>query len=221
MNFFRQQLPLAIAFTVGVVMIAQFYIPHPYSTEVGKRAADWFIIINGIVIYLGIFSLLHSHINKIARQEAGWGYSGFVFLGMALMMGAGFISEGKLEEGTAYKFVYDSTMVPLGATLFSILAFFIASAAFRAFRARSLDATLLLSAAVIVMFCRVPWGEYLAGKVFGPVDGPEGVKAVVKWILEVPNVAAARGIILGVTLGVVATSIKIICGVERGYLGDA
>lgn len=221
MNFFRQQLPLAIAFVVGVVMIAQFYIPHPYSREVGERAADWFIIINGIVIYLGIFSLLHSHVNKITRLEAGWAYSGFVFLGMAVMLWAGFLSNGRLEEGTAYKWVYDNTMVPLGATLFSILAFFIASAAFRAFRARSLDATLLLSAAVIVMFCRVPWGEYLAGLVFGPIDGPQGVKKVVQWILEVPNVAATRGIILGVALGVVATSLKIICGIERGYLGDA
>lgn len=218
MNFVRQQVPLLIALVTGLVMIAQYYVPNRLSQTLGSRAADSYIIVQGIVIYLGILSLLHVHIRKISRREAGWGYSLFVFLGMVAMVAAGIHSRGRFDPGTTYKWAYDHTIVPLGGTLFSILAFFIASAAFRAFRARSLDATLLLLAAVIVMFGNVFWGEYLVGWASG---NAQLARTAVAWIMDVPNVAAFRGIVIGVALGIIATSLKIIFGIERGYLGDS
>lgn len=224
MNVLRRQVPLAIALVVGVVMIAQYYVPTHLSNQIGKQASDGFIIIKGLLIFLGIASLLHTHFEKVSLQEAGWGYSLFVFLGLAVMLIAGYSSGGSLESGKSYKWMYDYIMAPLSATLFSILAFFIASAAFRAFRARSLDATLLLLAAVIVMFAKVPWGEALLTPLavpwMGAEEAPEAAKVVVEWILQVPNSAATRGILIGVALGIVATSLKIIFGIERSYLGE-
>lgn len=217
MNLLRQKVPLVIAFVVGIVMILQYYVPTHLSNQVGARAADGFIIIKGLLIFLGIASLLHTHFRKVTRKEAGWGYSIIMFAGLAMMLFAGFYSKGSLDGGTPYKWMYDYTMSPLSATLFSILAFFIASAAFRAFRARSLDATLLLLAAVIVMFAKVPWGEYFTGLVLGP----DAAKETVAWIMQVPNVAATRGILIGVALGIVITSLKIIFGIERSYLGES
>ena len=62
---------------------------------------------------------------------------------------------------TAFGWIYNYMMVPLQGTMFAILAFFIASAAYRSFRAKSREAAVLLVAAVIVMMGRVPLGEYL------------------------------------------------------------
>jgi len=110
---------------------------------------------------------------------------------------------------TTYKWVFDFVFVPLTATMFALLAFYIASAAFRAFRARNIEATVLLVAAVIVMIGRVPIGEALSDKL--PV--------IVNWLMEVPNTAARRAIFIGAALGAIATGLRIILGIERSHLG--
>ena len=159
-------------------------------------------------IVLGVGSLLSAHYQKIARQEAGWGYSAVLFVSLLTVFGAGLWAEGK-AAGTFFGWLYDYVLVALQGTMFSLLAFFVASAAYRAFRARTLEATILLSAAVLVMAGRVPLGESLL----------PGVGALADWIMTVPNTAAQRGILIGVSLGAIATSIKIIFGIERAYLG--
>jgi hypothetical protein len=98
----------------------------------------------------------------------------------------------------------------MASTMFSLLAFYIASAAYKAFRARSLEATVLLLAAIIVMLAQVPIGMAIS----------RWIPQISDWILNVPNMAAKRGIALGVGLGMTATSLKIMLGIERTYLGS-
>jgi hypothetical protein len=93
--------------------------------------------------------------------------------------------------------------------MFSLLAFFIASAAFRAFRARNVEATLLLVTAIVMMIGRVSIGEYMW----------KGFPAVTEWLLDVPNLAAKRAVALGIGLGAISTALKIILGIDRSYLG--
>ncbi|MEW5795351.1 MAG: hypothetical protein AB1772_03225 [Candidatus Zixiibacteriota bacterium] len=109
-----------------------------------------------------------------------------------------------------FRSTFDNVLVSLHATMFSLLAFFIASAAYRAFRARNVMATLLLLAALIVMS---RFNPYLA-----PVFG-EYVAKLSNWLMNVPNMAAQRAIIMGVGLGMVATALKVILGIERNYMG--
>ena len=104
---------------------------------------------------------------------------------------------------------------PCGATIFSILAFFMASAAFRTFRARNLGAALLLLAAVIVMFGRVPVSEMVSNWLGNGQIFPKASDV----IMDYPNLAAKRGIMLGIALGALSQSLRILLGIERSYLG--
>lgn len=108
-------------------------------------------------------------------------------------------------ENTMWRRFFDFVMMPILATMFSLLAFFIASAAYRAFRARNLLATLLLIAALIVMLRFNPWFPQMA--------------TFSNWLMNVPNLAAQRAIVIGIGLGIVATALKVILGIERGYMG--
>ncbi|TES90988.1 MAG: hypothetical protein E3J87_08795, partial [Candidatus Cloacimonadota bacterium] len=160
----RRQIPLLLTFLTGIAIIISFFIPHRPFNEVQDILLDWAIIISGFALLLGIHSLLRKHIIHIQRKDTGWGYSIVLtsfFIGVFVV---GVISAIKykgysLTPGSSLYYVYDYMIIPLSATMFSLLAFFIASAAYRAFRARKLNATLLLIAAVVVMLGRVPIAE--------------------------------------------------------------
>ncbi len=209
MVFWKRTLPILLTFILGVTFALQYYIPHPASEALLSEVSVWNQIIAGFAILLGVGSLLNTHYGKISRKEAGWGYSAVMFVSMFIMLGIGIWSGGK-TQGTSFGWLYDYVFVALQGTMFSLLAFFVASAAYRAFRARTPEATVLLLAAILVMWGRVPLGEYLVS----------GVGQIAQWIMSVPNTAAQRGILIGVSLGGIATSIKIICGIERSYLGE-
>jgi hypothetical protein len=212
MIFLRRQLPLLITFVMGVVFAMQYYVPHPTSEQLLTTVNKWLQIIGGFALVLGVTSLFHLHGSKIRRKEPGWGYSFVLYAGIVVTIAVGMAVNGKeTSDGamTAFGWIYTYTMVPLQGTMFAILAFFIASAAYRSFRARSREAAVLLVAAIIVMMGRVPLGEYLL-----PVSGD-----VTQWILNVLNASVRRAILIGISLGAVALSLKIIFGMERAYLG--
>lgn len=212
MNFFRRQLPLLITFVTGVVFALQYYVPHPASEAMLTSVTKWLQIIGGFALVLGVTSLFHLHAVKIRRREAGWGYSFVLYAGMLGTIVVGLWHNGKETVDnvmTGFGWIYNFMMVPLQGTMFAILAFFIASAAYRSFRARSREAAVLLVAAIIVMMGRVPLGEHLI-----PLSGD-----LTQWILNVLNASVRRAILIGVSLGAVALSLKIIFGVERAYLG--
>ncbi|MGH7207842.1 MAG: hypothetical protein ACREIL_00505 [Nitrospiraceae bacterium] len=212
MIYLRRQLPLLITFVMGVVFAGQYYVPHPRSELMLTEVTKWLQIIGGFALVLGVTSLFHLHAVKIRRREPGWGYSFVLYAGMLGTIAIGLWVNGKESVNgamTAFGWIYSNMMVPLQGTMFAILAFFIASAAYRSFRARSREAALLLIAAIIVMMGRVPLGEMLL-----PVSGD-----LTQWILNVLNTSVRRAILIGVSLGAVALSLKIIFGIERAYLG--
>ncbi len=212
MIFFRRQLPLLITLVTGIVFAAQYYVPHPASEEMLTTVTKWLQIIGGFALVLGVTSLFQIHAVKIRRKEPGWGYSFILYAAMLGTIAVGLWLGGKETVNgtmTAFGWIYNFMMVPLQGTMFAILAFFIASAAYRSFRARSREAAVLLIAAIIVMMGRVPLGEYLV-----PISGD-----ITQWILNVLNASVRRAILIGVSLGAVALSLKIIFGVERAYLG--
>ncbi|HJW86351.1 MAG TPA: hypothetical protein VJ440_06955 [Candidatus Brocadiaceae bacterium] len=214
MNFLKRTVPLVIAFVMGVLMTMQYYVPSRYSQNLLEVVTRWDRIIAGFAVFIGAYSLFHLHWTRIKRRVEGWGYSVFVYFGAIITLIFGCLNGGKFfwsdkQDGTMFDWLYFYVQVPAGATIFSILAFFIASAAYRTFRARTRESTVLLVAAVLVMLGRVPIGNYIS----------HYIPAIADWIMAVPNLAAKRGILLGVSLGAVATSLKIIIGIERSYLG--
>jgi len=212
----RRTIPAIIVFVMGVLMFVQFYVPSHTSEELLQAVNRWARLIGAFALALGIYSLCHLHARKIRRQSPGWAYSMFVYLGLGIMLVAGYWG---LKAGRPGGWVYRHLLLPPKATVFSLLAFYIASAAFRTFRARTVEAALLLAFALLMMFGRVPLGNAISDAIVHLPGGGTVIGDLVEWILKVPNAAAKRGIMLGVALGGIGTSLRIIFGIERSYLG--
>jgi uncharacterized membrane protein YhaH (DUF805 family) len=210
----RRQVPLALCFVFGVVMVLIEFSPHPYSKSLYNEVINWSLIIGPFALVLGVATLVQTHWIRIRRRAEYWQYSFVVFIGMIVMVAIG-IPFGPSHK--AFKWLFKYIQVPMDATMFSLLAFFIASASYRAFRARTLEATLLLVAALIVMIGNAPIGDFIWNKIMPFGDNlPSTVR---QWILENPNLSSRRGVILGVSLGIISQSIRIMLGIERSYLG--
>uniref|UniRef100_A0A7V4E3X0 Uncharacterized protein n=1 Tax=candidate division WOR-3 bacterium TaxID=2052148 RepID=A0A7V4E3X0_UNCW3 len=203
----QRNLPLALCFIMGILMIIQFFSPHPVSQQFFDTIIKWIRIISAFALVLGVRSISLRHIETVRRKRSGFIYSLFTLISMVVTALLGLIFG--VGAQAPIRLIFNNIMVPLGATMFSILAFYMASAAYRAFRARTFEATLLLIAAFIVMLGMVPIGNLISPH----------FSSIAEWLLSVPNMAAKRGILFGVALGVIATSLKIILGIERGWLG--
>ncbi|HNX00279.1 MAG TPA: hypothetical protein PLE74_09630 [Candidatus Cloacimonadota bacterium] len=204
----KRQIPLAIVIVLGFVFVFYTFVPHKIlADDVFNWYMNWSYSMAPFGMLLGVISLVMMHSVKISRKLPKWQFS-FVTLGGLLITSiAGFV--WGIQPGTPFMWIFENMQMPMSSTMFSLLAFYIASAAYKAFRARSPEATVLLVSAIVVMLAQVPIGIMIS----------KHLPDVSQWILNVPNLAAKRGILLGVGLGSVATSLKILLGIERSYLG--
>jgi hypothetical protein len=216
----KREIPLLIVAITGLIMFIQYFVPmepqgvangtfiNTISRELFARSQDWVIIIGILSIPLGIWSLLKANVQKLTGPKGERFYAGVLLVGFLAMVLSGLTRSSIQDPGSVHTQIFTTVLIPIQATIFSLLAFFVASAAYRAFRARSVLATILLLTAFIVMLRFIP---------LGPISTWN--QSAVAWIIMVPNMAAKRAIGLGLGLGAVATAIKIIIGVERTYLG--
>ena len=271
----KRQIPILIVTVIGWITLLGWFIDEPNIQEfVNDDATQWFDILASFAIILGALNLIKLQVQKILYQKPGWIYSVVAVMGFLFAITAGFFVKGVDDsvaqwgahvttDGTLFKWMFDYMFSPMSATMFSLLAFFVASASYRAFRIRNFEATLLLVSGIIIMVGRVPIGSVIsswfvlylivlsagiyinvwkkdmkttfvfvavgisivtiAGFMYGwPIDKP-GIfylPAIQEWIYYYPNVAGARSIMIGIGLGIFATSIRYILGIERSYIGE-
>lgn len=232
----KRNVPLAIVFGTAVLLIVAFFIPHKPFGDLESRFLNWYSIVSGFTFLLGLDSLTRHHLIRVFRRRQGWAYSLLLLVALFATLGLGLYSWARFRSPFAlqapFMWLYTYMIIPLQSTMFATLAFFIVSAAYRAFRVRNFSATLLLIAACLVMLGNTPLGSTLwlllgrlAQLVIPGMDvaGFAGleVPAVVKdWLMAVPQAAAVRGIGIGLALGGIAMSLRIILGIERTYLSS-
>jgi hypothetical protein len=222
----KRTIPLLITFLVGLSLIVAMFIPHAPFHELDSTVSIFYDVIAVFAFILGGGNLLKVHLNKIQNKRRDWKYSIVTVSGFFLVLAAGLLKIGVPEgwsggyqaPGSLFKYLYDASFQPLQATMFSLLAFFVASASYRAFRAKTKEATILLIAAFVILLRPTPLGHYLTYWLPEPLKFLH-IPNLSTWVLSVPNMAGQRAIMIGIALGIVSTSLRLILGIERSYLG--
>lgn len=229
----KRTIPFLIASVAGFVLILAYFVP--YAEGLGERVSIWFDVLAAIAFILGGGNLLKNHLQKVSARKPGWAYSAITVAAFALTLFAGLAKLGATpnpqypassawsgayrETGTVFWWIYEYAFVPLTATIFALLAFYVASAAFRAFRARNTEAALLLGTAFIILLGRTFAGVYLTSWLPDSLYGLRIENLSVE-IMRVFVTAGNRAIMIGIALGTAAVSLKILLGVDRSYLGS-
>lgn len=228
----KRKLPLLITFAVGFIIIISEFIPHKPFGQISGELEIWFLIISGFAILLGQLSLLKVNFFKIKFKQPNWPFFVVTLASFAIMVTVGIFwgtesNHGILGNGEnvtsfigskPFDYLFNNIYQHLSATMFSLLAFFIASAAYRAFIARTVESNLLLIAAVLVMLGNTSLGSFLTGWL------PQSLSFlhlpnIAEFIMKYPNTAGQRAIMIGAGLGLIGSSLRIILGIERSYLG--
>jgi hypothetical protein len=220
--FLRKTLPLIICFSCGVFAIVGFFSAEGTAINAYyEKLAKWNSIIAAFAMLLGVGNLLRVNFIKVYSKHPDRIYCAILIASLILTATFGIIGgvyPTKVDPANPQTldmfknkcaYIFEYMMKPMQATMFSLLAFFVASAAFRAFRAKSFEATILLITAFIVMLGRVPIGTSIW----------PGFSSISEWILSTVNMAGSRAITLGAAVGAAAACIKIILGQETRYLG--
>jgi len=232
----RRRITQIILSTVALLLIASAFATRPSGDDApvltrllafcDQHFSVWFSVLAVFAFTLGGVNLMKTHWRKVRDRAADWRYSLITLASFVTVLVVGLAKfggpPGLQGDVTApdgwLTGIFETVLSPLHATLYALLAFYISSASFRAFRIRSTASTILLASALIVLLGRIPFGATMTAWLPAPLTFLR-MEDLSLWILKVPNTAGQRAIMIGIALGVVAMAMRLIMGAEKGQGG--
>jgi len=206
----RIEIPIVITIIFTLLQVLPYYVYIQPLDDAAAFVQRWILILLALATFVGVISLALTHGKNVMNRSKGWYFSviTIVLLVIMALVGLPLAEIGLGAQNPVYLFLYNNMLQPLSGTMYAIIAFFIAAAAFRAFRARNVEASIVLLAGILMVCSNAPLFT-----VFWPP-----FKTIGNWIFAVPNMATNRAITIGAALGLVALAVRTLMGIERGYL---
>ncbi|MBI3242211.1 MAG: hypothetical protein HYZ49_07960 [Chloroflexi bacterium] len=212
----KLRLPVAVAVLAGLATLALYFIPPvtlPGNVDLRLLLVEWAATLGAVALLLGVLNLAFVHLRKISLFSSGWAYSIFLLLALVIMLGLGLLAiltpdpfASAAREGTRFAFLYIQT--PVEASLAALLVVVMVLAGARLiYKRRNGPAVLFIIVTLIL----------IAGLAPINLPGFDGLAALRDWVTQVPAVGGARGILLGIALGTVATGLRVILGADHPY----
>jgi hypothetical protein len=194
----------------------------------------WLLVLVGAGYLVAlVMALLKPREDAVAQRRAVWQAAlplAFAAVGIAVTLWASAVigpqwkgsvnpnwQQASANASAVYNTLFRGVMVNLEGSMFALLAFYIASAAYRAFRVRSAEAAVLMIAAFIVMLGFVHFGALITAGI--PANSPFAILRLENlsgFTLGWLNMPAYRAVILGVEVGALAMAMRIWLSLERG-----
>ncbi len=202
----NRTVPQIVCALAGVIMFAVFFSSHPTARAINQTALDYWQIIFAFALIVGVIGYVKVNVRGI-EQGSDRPYRTIGLLGMLVMPVFALI--WGIKGSSPFMWMFENVQAPMQSTVFALLAFFVASASLRGFRARSLPAVILLLSAVIILLSRSSLES----------ASSDALTRFADWLRNYASMAARRGILIGIGLGSLTTSLRVILGIERTWLG--
>jgi len=202
----KREIILFLTGIVGGLNLFEYFFTVKEVAAVATMVRTWVVIISAFALGLGIITAFRVHISHIKRRSKGqWPFSIWLIGFFVVLTAIGLWNTNFIVYDWTFKNVY----VALSTTLYAITGFYIFSAAYRAFRARSIEATILIVSGVLILLRNAPIGEAIW----------KGFPILGEWVLMKGQVGGMRTLTFVAAVGLVAFGIRTLLGMERGYYG--
>ncbi len=202
----RREIILFITGVVGGLNLFEYFFAVKEVAAVASTIRTWVVIISAFALGLGIITAFRVHISHVKRKTKGqWPFSIWLMGFFVLLTLIGIWNTKFIVYDWTFKYVY----VALSTTLYAITGFYIFSAAYRAFRARNIEAAILIASGVLILLRNAPIGEAIW----------KGFPVLGEWVLMKGQVGGMRTLTFVAAVGLVAFGIRTLLGMERGYYG--
>ena len=218
----RRRLIWVITFVAGLYFLLEFLLPAEAPAWLGgfknpltpclDGVSKFLIVVGTMALLVGPLNLVRLHLPTALHRRKGWVESVVFFVFLAL----GIVAQACHEPGQSlaaevhgllaslYAPLFYGLLTGFGTSSMALLAFYLVSAAHRAFRVNNLEAGLMMGSAVILLLGQVPLGDWLTQALPEPLQLP----SVAQWVLAVPNAAVQRAVLLGACGGAFAAGIR-------------
>jgi hypothetical protein len=204
----KMPISTAIAVLVGILILLGYFIPLEPLLSLRVMLLQWTVILAAFALLVGAINLFRTHWTKVKAAQSGSLNSLILILAMGLtLVIVGYY--GPTSKPSVWIFSY--IQVPVEASLMALLTIVLVYAGVRLLRRRLNALSIIFLLTVIVV---------LLGTAPMMVIGKAPVLSMIRdLIVQIPAVAGARGLLLGVALGGIATGLRILMGTDRPYGG--
>ncbi len=195
----------AVAIGSGLIVLLTYLINVDEINNVRKTLLGWVVIASAAALLVGLINLITVHINKI-RQGKKPLYSfvlvtsAIITFSLTLALGPGhFIPQG----------IFQYIQIPVESSLMAVLAVTLTYASTRLLSHRpNLYSVVFLLTLIVTLLGTAP---------FFNIEIPFISELIRPFLSKVLAGAGARGLLIGVGLGTVATGIRILIGADRPF----
>jgi len=215
-QIYKRELVFVLTGVVALVMMLEYFFGKNIpglsgATGAASQLQVWALIIQLMAIGLGAINLVQVHYRHITRKTNMAIYSAWFMVFFAFLLLLGFYKLATGFEPYPYTWIFANVYTALSSTLYAITGFYIFSAAYRAFRARNIDAAILLIGGIFVLLANAPIGEVLWS----------GFPLIGNWFNNVGQIPGMRTFTVVGALGLLAFSFRALLGKEKGFYSEA
>ena len=203
-------LTAAIAIASGLIVLVGYLYPLDVLLQLRGMITNWAVIVAAMAVLVGVTNLIFVHMDKIRKGEKNSIYGVLLIVSLLFTFGVG------LFFGPNSQFIriaIDAIIVPVEASLMAILAVTLVYATIRLLRRRADVMTiifLVIAILSLVLAMPTPFDPALTDPIVFPILG----------FIRLFSDGGARGLLIGIALGALLTSLRVLFGIDRPYGGN-
>jgi len=200
---------VVIAISSGLIVLLGYFVD--FLTGFRLALLQGAVVLAAVVLLVGVFNLASVHWRRFKSGQKGASYSLLLLISLIttlLVVGISIVTFGLDSEYTQWLFNY--LQVPIERSLMAILAIVLVYAV-----ARMLSRRLNIFSLIFIITLLL----VLISTISLPLFESLGIRESISRAAQVISSSGARGILIGVAMGTIATGLRILIGADRPY-GD-